>query len=253
MQSQADASAEGVRADEAAIKSARAAVSSAQAALTNLKIQLAYTTIRSPLDGRTGNLAAKAGNLVAANTMELIPINQVQPIYVTFSVPEADLSQVKQYMAGSQLRVTAAPQDAAAGEAETGVLTFVDNMVDPATGTIKLKGTFPNPSRRLWPGQFLRVTLRLTTQTNAVVVPSQAVQTGQEGSFVYVVKSDLSVESRPVVTGSRVDQLMVVRTGLQAGETVVTDGQLRLAPGMKVRTGGRGQGSPKRAGRPPRS
>jgi multidrug efflux system membrane fusion protein len=228
-------------------------VVAARATLANLKIQLGYTTIRSPIDGRTGNLAVNAGNLVTANSMDLITINQVQPIYVTFPVPESNLPAIKQYMARGKLEVMAAAQNAPPGEEETGVLTFVDNTVDPATGTIKLKGTFSNQNRRLWPGEFVRVRLRLATQANALVVPDQAVQTGQEGSFVYVVKPDQTVESRPVVTGSRVDQVIVVQSGLQAGETVVTEGQLRLAPGMKVRTGAGRQGPPAGARRAPGS
>jgi multidrug efflux system membrane fusion protein len=246
IQAGSDALAEGLRADEASIRSAQAAVVAARAVLANLKIQLGYTTIRSPLDGRTGNLAVKAGNLVSANTMDLIPINQVQPIYVTFPVPEAQLPAIKQYMAHGKLAVMAAPQNAPPGEEGTGVLTFVDNSVDPATGTIKLKGTFSNSDRKLWPGEFVRVTLRLTIQPNAVVAPSQAVQAGQEGSFVYVVKPDQTVESRPVLTGSRVDRDMVIQSGLKPGETVVTEGQLRLAPGMKVRVREGREGPPAR-------
>jgi membrane fusion protein, multidrug efflux system len=140
---------------------------------------------------------------------------------------------VKRYMAQGKLTVRAKPQDDAAPE-ESGHLTFVDNAVDMATGTIKLKGTFVNRERKLWPGQFIRVTLRLTTQANAVVVPNQAIQTGQNGSFVFVVKEDKTVESRPVTTGVRVNQEMVVNQGLEAGEVVVLEGQLRLAPGSRV-------------------
>ncbi len=236
MQSSADALNEGLKADEAAIRSAQAAVIAAKATLANTKIQLGYCQIRSPIDGRTGNLAVKLGNLVAANTVELITINQVEPIYVTFSVPEANLSAIKQHMAGGALAVFAARQDAPGGKPETGVLTFVDNSVDATTGTIKLKGTFGNRDRGLWPGQYARVTLRLTTQANAIVVPQQAVQSGQEGPFVYVVKADQTVEARPVVPGSRFEQEMVIAKGIEPGEVVVTEGQLRLAPGMKVRT-----------------
>jgi multidrug efflux system membrane fusion protein len=242
MQSGADALSEGLPADEASIKSAEAAVIGAQAALANAKIQLGYTKIQSPIEGRTGNLAVKTGNLVNANSQELITINQIQPIYVTFSVPEAHLPAIKQRMAGGKLAVFAAPQDAAAGRPDTGVLTFVDNAVDTSTGTIKLKGTFANPERTLWPGQFVRVTLRLATQSNALVVPSQAVQSGQEGPFVYVVQPDKAVESRPVTPGPRVGQDILIETGLKAGEVVVTEGQLRLAPGMKVRIRDRKEG-----------
>ena len=161
-------------------------------------------------------------------------INEIEPIYVTFSVPESQLPAIKRYMALATLPVRARPQDDDTGPEENGGLTFIDNSVDVTTGTIKLKGTFPNTSHKLWPGQFVRVTLRLTTQQNAIVVPNEAVQTGQNGAFIYVVKQDRTVESRPVTTGARVDQDMVVETGLEPGETVVTEGQLRLAPGSRV-------------------
>jgi membrane fusion protein, multidrug efflux system len=223
-----------VAADKAAINSARAAVNASKATVENARLQLNYTDIRSPIAGRTGVISVKSGNLVSANTMELTTINQVEPIYVTFAVPEAQLADVKRYMAASKLPVRARPQDDPQGAEESGVLTFIDNTVDASTGTIKLKGTFSNTSHRLWPGQFVRVTLRLTVQPNAVVVPNQAIQTGQEGSFIYVVKADQTVESRPVKTGARVDQDMVVNTGLEAGEKVVVEGQLRLAPGSRV-------------------
>lgn len=233
MRSNADALAAGVKADEAAVRSARATIVATKATVDNARLQLGYTTMRSPLDGRTGNIMVKQGNIVAANTVDLTTINQVEPIYVTFSVPEAQLTDIKRYMAGGKLRVSATPQADATAQ-EQGVLTFVDNAVDPTTGTIKLKGTFPNTGHKLWPGVFVRVTLRLTTQPNAVVVPNQAVQTGQEGPFVFVVKADRSVESRPVTTGARVDQDIVIANGLQPGETVVTEGQIRLGPGIKV-------------------
>ncbi len=240
-QASADAAAQVVNADRAAIRSAQAAVVAARAAAENTKVQLSYTTIRSPIDGRTGNLMVKEGNLVTSNASDLMTITQVQPIYVTFSVPEANLSDIKQYMARGKLSVIVAPQDGASVQ-ETGGLTFVDNAVDATTGTIKLKGTFTNPDRKLWPGQFVRVILRLATRQNAVVVPNQAVQAGQDGSFVYVVKPDRTVESRPVVTGTRVDQDLVINRGLQAGESVVTEGHLRLAPGMRVQIRGGDRG-----------
>jgi multidrug efflux system membrane fusion protein len=133
--------------------------------------------------------------------------------------------------------VTATPRDEAASP-ETGELTFIDNTVDPGTGTIRLKGTFPNPNRQLWPGEFVRVTLRLATRPNALVIPSQAVQTGQDGQYVFVVEQDHTVEARPVVVGIRVDQDLVIEKGLQPEEVVVTEGQLRLAPGSRVQMGG---------------
>jgi len=229
----ADASSQALAADQAAIESATANIGASQAAVDNARVQLSYTSIKSPIDGRTGNLSVKQGNVVMANSQELMTINQLEPIYVTFAVPEAQLPAIKRYMAERKLAVRAGPQDSPEDE-ETGVLTFIDNSVDMTTGTIKLKGTFANSDRKLWPGQFVRVTLRLTTQPNAIVVPNQAVQTGQNGSYVYVVKQDRTVEMRPVSTGARVDQDMVVDKGLQLGETVVTEGQLRLAPGSRV-------------------
>ena len=238
----ADASAQAVNADQAAIASARAAIGASQATADNAKVQLGYTTIYSPIDGRTGNLTVKLGNVVTANNMDMMTINQVEPIYVTFSVPEANLPAIKKYMALGSLVVRSRPQDADTAEEERGALTFVDNTVDITTGTIKLKGTFPNTDHRLWPGQFVRVTLLLTTQSNAVVVPNQAIQTGQSGSFIYVVKEDKTVETRPVVAGARVGQDMVVNQGIDAGETVVIEGQLRLAPGSKVVVRGDGKG-----------
>ena len=258
MRASGDALSQTVLADKAAIESARAqigatkaSVDSAKSAVENAKVQLSYTAIPSPIDGRTGNLAVKQGNLVAANTMELMTIAEVHPIYVTFSVPESQLGDIKKYMAQGKLPVAARSQDNT-GAAQTGVLTFIENTVDPTTGTIKLKGTFQNADNRLWPGEFVRVTLQLTTQPNAVVVPNQAVQTGQDGQFVYVVKEDRTVEMRPVVTSTRVDQDLVVDRGLQPGETIVTEGQLRLAPGSRVQFGG-GRGPGGRRGVPGRA
>jgi len=233
LRSAADASSQAIAADQAAIESARAEIAAQKATVDTMQVQFGYTEIKSPIDGRTGSINVKQGNIVTANTVDLMTINQVQPIYVTFAVPEAQLGEIKRYMAVGKLPVMAIPQDDPSA-VETGVLTFTDNNVDMTTGTIKLKGTFPNAARKLWPGEFVRVTLRLTTQQNAMVVPNQAIQTGQDGSFVFVVKADRSVENRPVTTGARIDQDLVVQTGLTVGETVVTEGQLRLAPGMKV-------------------
>ena len=194
---------------------------------------MSYTTIAAPIDGRTGAVGQKPGNIVTANTTEMTTFNQVEPIYVTFAVPEARLSEVKNYMAQHTLEVTATLQDGS-GNVDHGELAFVDNAVDTTTGTIKLKAMFQNQSRKLWPGQFVNVTMLLTTRGGAVVVPNQAVQTGQDGTFIYVVKEDRTVEARPVVTGPRVDLDLVIDKGLEAGETVVTDGQLRLQPGSRV-------------------
>lgn len=230
--SNADALAQSVMADRAAIESARAQAVADEANIANAEVQLGYTSIKSPIDGRTGNLTIKQGNVVPPNTTELVTINQIEPIYATFAVPEAKLNDVKKYMAGGKVQVLAKLQDAAGNE--SGALTFIDNNVDMTTGTIKLKGTFDNQDRKLWPGQFVNVILRLAMQPNAIVVPNQAVQTGQDGAFVYVVKEDRSVEARPVIAGVRVDQDLVIDKGLAVGETIVTEGQLRLAPGIKV-------------------
>jgi multidrug efflux system membrane fusion protein len=233
LKSNADAQAQLLEADKAAINSAKAQMEADQSAINNLNIQLGYTTVPAPMDGRTGNILQKAGNIITAGTTDLATINQVEPIYATFAVPEKNLADIKRYMAQGSLQVMARAQDGT-GDVESGELTFIDNSVDTSTGTIKLKGTFKNAARKMWPGQFVAVTLRLTTRPNAVVVPNQAVQTGQDGTYIYVVKEDQTVEVRPVTVGPRVDQDMVIDKGLEAGETVVLEGQLRLQPGSKV-------------------
>jgi multidrug efflux system membrane fusion protein len=246
---QAGAYAETVRADEAAIESSRAAIEADRAALTQAKVQLSYCSIRSPIDGRTGNLMLKQGNVIKANDAELVTINQIEPIYVTFSVPESRLPVIRERMRKEKLAVLAQPQGPNT-PVETGVLAFLDNAVDVTTGTIKLKGTFENRLQRLWPGQFVQVSLHLTTQTDAVAVPAQAVQTGQEGQFVFVVKPDMIVDYRPVIVGMAVNQELVIEKGLQAGERVVTEGQLRIAPGnrVQIKEAGVNTGSPPSAG-----
>jgi multidrug efflux system membrane fusion protein len=244
--SNADALAQLVIADKASIESARAQILADKANIDNIKLQLSYTTIYSPIDGRTGNLTVKSGNIVTPNTTILTTITQVEPIYVTFSIPESRLADVRRYMAQGTLQVAARGQDGT--DTDLGQLTFVDNNVDTTTGTIRLKGTFQNGSRKLWPGEYAYVKLRMSMQQNALVLPDQAVQTGQDGTYVYVVKDDGTVEMRPVNTGLRVDQDMVIDRGVQNGETVVTEGQLRLAPGTRVQirgangTGGFGRG-----------
>jgi len=249
--SNANASAQSVDADRAAIDSAQAQIEADQANIGNLKVQLSYCVQYATIEGRTGNVTVKKGNIVTANSVEVLTINQVTPIYVTFAVPEAKLNDIRKYMAVGKLPVFAKSQDEP-GPGETGAVTFIDNSVDTTTGTIKIKGTFENKDLKLWPGQFLNVTLRLTTMPNAVTVPNQAVQNGQDGQFIYVVNSDKKVEARPVTIGERVDQDLVILKGLQPGETVVTDGQLRLQPGSLVTTGeGRRGGGSKGKGAAP--
>jgi len=233
LKSNADSLAQLLEADKAAINSAKAQMEADQSAINNLNIQLAYTIVPAPMDGRTGNISQKAGNIITAGTTDLAVINQVEPIYVTFSVPEAKLADVKRYSDNGKLAVMARAQDGT-GDIEQGELSFIDNSVDTSTGTIKLKGTFQNKAHKLWPGQFVNVVLRLTMRNNAVVVPNQAVQTGQDGTYVYVVGEDRTVTVVPIKTGPRIDQDMVIEQGLQGGETVVTEGQLRLQPGSKV-------------------
>jgi multidrug efflux system membrane fusion protein len=221
------------RAAEAQVENARAAIKAGEAAVEGAKLQVGYTTIRAPMDGRTGNLLVQAGNVVKFNEdSPLVVITQVRPIYVSFSVPEQHLAAVKRYRAAGTLKVEAIAADARQ-RAVVGALTFLNNTVDPTTGMIQLKATFPNSDNALWPGQFVDAALTLTTE-NAVVVPAQAVQAGQRGPFVFVVKADLTVESRPVKTGRRLARELVIEQGLTPGERVVTDGQLRLVPGARV-------------------
>jgi len=218
---------------QAAVDNAKAVISADEAAVDNARVQLGYTTIRAPMDGRTGSIFVQAGNVVKGNDDNpLVVITQVHPIYVSFAVPEQFLNDIKRYRAVGPLRVEAFPdrtQPPARGE-----VTFVNSTVDATTGTIQLKATFPNADNALWPGQFLDVMLTLTTQPNAIVVPTQAIQPGQQGSFVFVVKADSTVESRKVEPGRRLERETIVDKGLAAGEKVVTDGQLRLRPGTKV-------------------
>ena len=222
-----------LRADKAALENAGAVVRGSRAAVETARIQLGYCSIRAPISGRTGSLLVQQGNIIKANDVPIVVINQVNPIYVTFALPEQNLPEIKKHMIAGVLKTEAViPGDEKTPE--QGILTFVDNAVDTATGTIKLKGIFENHERRLWPGQFVDVILTLTTRPNAVLVPSQAIQTGQEGPYVFVVKPDLTVESRPVAVDRSLDGLTVVAKGLQPGETVVTTGQLRLVAGGKV-------------------
>jgi membrane fusion protein, multidrug efflux system len=229
---------EAVRADQAAINSAQASVVADRSAIETAKLNLSYCYIRSPIDGRAGSLLLQAGNLVKANdTTALVNINQLQPVYVTFSAPEQLLPEIRRYNAEHTLAVRGTGVANGAVTA-TGQLTFIDNTVDSTTGTIKLKATFPNDDHALWPGQFITVVMTLRTLDHATVVPSEAIQSGQKGQFAFVVKQDQTVESRLVTVGQTVDNQIVVESGISPGETVVTDGQLRLFPGARIRVVG---------------
>jgi multidrug efflux system membrane fusion protein len=224
-----------VRGDEASIESIRAALESDRAAVEQAKLNLAYCEIHAPISGRAGNLLLHPGNLVKANgDSPLVVINQIAPIFVIFGVPERYLSEISRQHAQHKLAVQASPEKNFK-EAVHGTLAVIDNTVDPNTGTIRLKAVYDNKEGRLWPGQFVNVVLTLSTH-KATVIPSEAVQVGQNGSFLYVVKSDQSVEPRPVVVGQTVAGKVIVEKGVTAGETIVTDGQSRLFPGAKIAT-----------------
>ena len=230
----AEVAAQSVRADQAALESIRASLESGRSAVEQAKLNLSYTEIRAPITGRTGNLLLHPGNLVQANgDKPLVVINQVAPIYVTFGVPERYLGAITARQSSQQkLAIEVKPEGAA--EPLRGTLSVIDNAVDSTTGTIRLKGSFENRNRQLWPGQFVNVVLTLDTQ-RATVIPAEAIQSGQQGSFVYVVKPDQTVEPRPVMTGQSVETARrFVDSGVMAGETVVTDGQSRLYPGAKI-------------------
>ncbi|HKV38437.1 MAG TPA: efflux RND transporter periplasmic adaptor subunit [Blastocatellia bacterium] len=229
-----------VKADQAAIENSVAAMGADKASIENAKVQLGYCYIKAPMNGTLGGQIAYKGTMVKANdTTSLVTINQIMPTYVSFSVPQENLPAIRKYMADGELKVEAILQPSTAlpgkdSERRLGKLSFFDNTVDQATGTILLKATFANADKVLWPGQFVNVVLTLTSRPNAIVAPARAVQIGQQGQFVYVVKPDMTVESRPVVLGKGTDTEAVIDRGLSAGERVVTDGQLRLVPGAKV-------------------
>ncbi len=231
----ANAMDESVKADLAAIESARAAVNADRSALETAKLNLSYCRISSPINGRTGILQVKEGNLIKANAdTPMITINQLAPIFVTFAIPEQQLAAIRESMRRSQLRVEAQIPNREAPPPR-GVLTLIDNAVDTTTGTIKLKATFDNAERLLWPGAFVNVVLTLGTEANVTVVPSEAVQTGQSGPYAFIVKSDKTVESRQLTTGRVIGRETIVDKGIEPGDTVVIDGQMRLVPGALVK------------------
>jgi len=224
---------------EAVFHALEATVMSDEASISRAQLQVEFTALRSPIDGRTGALMVREGNIVKAPDDLLVTINQVHPIYVTFSVPEQDLPAIRRRMGETKLtlEVQAASEPGltnAAAPKSRGELSFVDNGVDPATGRIKMKATFPNEDNVLWPGQFVQSTLILDTLKQAVVVPTPAVQSSQSGDFVFAVKPGNTVEKRSIQTGFAWLGSTVVEKGVQSGETIVTDGQLRLTDGAHV-------------------
>lgn len=223
-----------VRADQSAVNSLNAAANAEQANVRNAQVQLSYAIIRAPISGKTGNLVVTTGNLVRANdTTPLVTITQSSPIYVTFTVPAPDFFKIREYASHADFRAEASIPGSSQPPQE-GKLSLIDNTVDTTTGTIRLKATFENTDGLLYPGLFTNVVLTLGTQHEAVVVPAQAVQIGQDNSFVYVVKPDMTVEVRTVKTGTAYNDMMVIDDGVKLGEKVVTDGQLRLVPGAAV-------------------
>lgn len=218
------------------VDTAAATVKASESAAENARLQTEYAVIRSPITGRAGKILIQQGNLVKANdTVSLVVINQISPIYVSFAVPEQYLGLIRKYMATGKLGVEAVPQNAGdtAGATARGTVAFIDNTVDATTGTVRLRATFPNLDKSLWPGQFVTASLTLNEQQNAIVVPSQAVQTGPKGQFVYVIAGG-AAQMREIAV-ERVDGTQtIVGKGLAAGEQVVTSGQSRLIPGMKV-------------------
>lgn len=211
-----------------------ATVAADRAAVQNAQVQLAYATIAAPLSGRTGKLMINVGNLIRANdATPLVIINQISPIYVSFGIPEAQLGELKRHMARGELPVDATAPGSSERKA-TGRLSFVDNTIDQTTGTIGVRATFPNEGRTLWPGEFVNVSVTLDTNPSAIVVPTKAVQDSQQGKFVFVVSPEKTVDRRSIRVAQAVGTETVIADGLKPGELVVTDGQIRLAPGFHV-------------------
>lgn len=228
----ADAYAATLKADDSNIETARAQVRQSQAAVDNAKVQLSYCQLRSPMDGRTGSSIVTEGNLVNPNdSSPLVTIDQVSPIYATFTVPEKYLPDVQKYASSGNLKVVAQLD---ANSSRVGTLSSFDNQVNQATGTLQLKASFQNNDNLLWPGRFVNIVLTLTNQPDAIVVPAQALQTSQQGQFIYVLKADQTVEMRKIVLDRTIGDEAVISSGLVAGETVITDGLLRITPGAKV-------------------
>jgi len=229
----ADAAKAAIQSDEAAVSVAQANLKADEAAVQRAKLDLSYCDITAPVSGRTGNLLVHEGNLVKVNDVALVVINRIDPVFVNFNAPEQYTNIVQSKGAGRALPVEVASRDGENHRA-TARLSVVDNTVDSQTGTIHLKATLANPQRIWWPGQFVDTRLVLDAKRAATVVPTEAVQNGQTGTFIYVVKADKSVEARKVTVSRTLDRRAIVDSGLSAGETVVTDGQMMLAPGAHI-------------------
>ncbi len=223
-----------VDADRAAVETGKAAIAADEAAVENARLQLDYCSIRAPFAGRAGMLLVNEGNLLTAGATALVTINRLEPIYVVFSVPESDLQDLRSHQAQGRLEVEARPSASGGDWRRTGTIDVIDNQIDQTTGTIQLRAVFANADGVLWPGEFVDVVVRLGSQHGAISVPSQAVQTGQKGDYVFVVKADLTAEMRLVTVDRSISGETVIAKGLNAGETVVVDGLLRVSPGAKV-------------------
>lgn len=215
-------------------ESLKATVKADEAILNNARLQLNYCYIYSPIDGEIGSLLVHPGNMIKANDTQIATINQIIPIYVRFSVPEQELFRIKKAMSQGLLKTEAIVKGVDANYSKEGKVVFIDNAVDPATGTVKLKAEFANRDKILWPGQFVNVVLTLGIKDKAIVIPYRALQTGQKGQYVYVVKEDKTAEIREVQPGLRFGDEVTIEKGLNSGETIVVDGQLRLTPGARV-------------------
>lgn len=221
--------------NRASITQTTALIKSDSAAIDSAQVQLNYTTIKSPIDGRTGIRQVDVGNIIHANdTNGIVVVTQLKPIAINFTLPEQNLGDIQAQFAHGQLKVLAVDRDNKT-TLDEGLLTVIDNQIDPTTGTIRMKATFPNPNLHLWPGQFANTHLLLTTRTNAIVVPASVVQRGPEGSYAFVVQDDMTVEMRPVKVAFIEKLDAVIDSGLQPGEKVVVDGQYKLQPGSQIK------------------
>lgn len=223
-----------INVDKANLKNVLAQLDASKAALQNARIQVGFTTVNAPISGRTGHIMVLKGNVVRADEDILVPISQIQPIYVEFAVPQEQFQKVQECSAAGTLKAGVMRPNGDTLETD-GKLTFIDNIVDSTTGNVKLKAVFANADSKLWPGQYVDVVLTLRTLNQAVVVPTQAVQTGQQGQFIWVLDEKKTSHMRPVKIGTAVKGMTVIESGIKAGDQVVTDGQIQLSEGAKVK------------------